>query len=201
MGRSIVVLLLLLAARGALAASILVMGDSLSAGYGIDQSKAWPTLLGQKLKTEGYRYEVVNASISGETSAGGRSRIGEALSRTKPEIVIIELGANDGLRGLSMKAMRDNLEAMIQSSRQNGAKVMLIGMLMPPNFGQAYTEKFRTTYSDLARQYKTPLVPFLLEGFAQKRELFQPDGLHPVADAQPLVVNNVWPTLRPMLRK
>ncbi|MGC3963564.1 MAG: arylesterase [Rhodocyclaceae bacterium] len=201
MGRSIVVLLLLLAARGAMAASILVMGDSLSAGYGIEQAQAWPTLLDQKLKSEGYRYEVVNASISGETTAGGRSRINAALDRARPSVVIIELGANDGLRGLSLKAMRDNLDAMIRASQDAGARIVLVGMQMPPNFGQAYTQKFRDTFAELSRQYKTALVPFLLDGFAQKRELFQADGLHPVAQAQPMVLDNVWPALRPLLKK
>ncbi|MFA9441481.1 arylesterase [Uliginosibacterium sp. sgz301328] len=201
MGRSIVVLLLLLAARGALAASILVMGDSLSAGYGIEQAQAWPTLLDKKLKSEGYRYDVVNASISGETTAGGRSRIGAALDRAKPSVVIIELGANDGLRGLSLKAMRDNLDAMIRASQDVGARIVLVGMQMPPNFGQAYTQKFRDTFTDLSKQYKTALVPFLLDGFAQKRELFQADGLHPVAQAQPMVLDNVWPALKPLLKK
>lgn len=184
-----------------MAASILVMGDSLSAGYGIEQAQAWPTLLDQKLKSEGYRYEVVNASISGETTAGGRSRINAALDRARPSVVIIELGANDGLRGLSLKAMRDNLDAMIRASQDAGARIVLVGMQMPPNFGQAYTQKFRDTFAELSRQYKTALVPFLLDGFAQKRELFQADGLHPVAQAQPMVLDNVWPALRPLLKK
>lgn len=177
------------------------MGDSLSAGYGIDQRSAWPVLLEQKLKTEGYRYEVHNASISGETTSGGRTRMTEALQRTKPEVVIIELGANDGLRGLSIKAMRENLDAMIMASQQIGAKVLLIGMRMPPNLGQSYTNKFQETFGQLAKARNTALVPFFFEGIAASRDLFQADGMHPVAQAQPRLLDNVWPALRPLLKK
>ncbi|MDB5800692.1 MAG: arylesterase [Rhodocyclales bacterium] len=186
---------------GANAAGILVMGDSLSAGYGIDQQRAWPNLLAEKLKQEGYRYEVHNASISGETTSGGRTRITEALQRTRPQVVIVELGANDGLRGLPLKAMRENLDAMIAASQDSGAKVLLVGMRMPPNLGQNYTNKFQATFSELARTRKTALVPFLFEGMAGQRELFQPDGLHPVASAQGRLLDNVWPQLRPLLKK
>ncbi|MDB5888221.1 MAG: arylesterase [Rhodocyclales bacterium] len=177
------------------------MGDSLSAGYGIDQQSAWPSLLEQKLKNEGYRYEVHNASISGETTAGGLTRIAEALQRTQPQVVIVELGANDGLRGLSLKSMRDNLDAMITASQKASAKVLLVGMRMPPNLGQTYTEKFQTTFNELAKTRKTALVPFLFEGMAGHRELFQADGLHPVASAQPRLLENVWPQLRTLLKK
>lgn len=180
---------------------ILIWGDSLSAGYGIDQSTAWPRLLGQKLSGEGFRYEVINASISGETTAGGRSRIADALKQHQPAVVIIELGANDGLRGLSLKAMRDNLSAIIAASQQAKAKVVLVGMHMPPNFGPAYTQKFQETFTDLSSEFKTALVPFMMEGFAGKPELFQADTIHPKAEAQPLILANVWPALKPILRK
>lgn len=185
----------------ALAAKILIWGDSLSAGYGIAQEQAWPRLLERKLASEGYRHTISNASISGETSAGGLSRLPEALAREKPAVVIIELGANDGLRGLPVPAMRKNLDAMIRTTQASGARVMLIGMRMPPNFGPAYTQKFQQTYSELAQQYKTALLPFMMEGFAERSELFQGDNLHPTAAAQPLILANVWPVLKPLLRK
>jgi acyl-CoA thioesterase-1 len=179
---------------------ILVMGDSLSAGYGIDQASAWPSLLAQKLKREGYRYEVHNASISGETSSGGRTRIAEALQRTQPQIVILELGANDGLRGLSINSMRDNLDAIVSASQSAGAKVLVVGMRMPPNLGQTYTDKFQATFGEVAKAHKAALVPFLLEGL-NDRALFQADGLHPVAAAQSRLLDNVWPTLKTLLKK
>jgi len=183
------------------AEGILVFGDSLSAGYGIDTQSAWPKLLEDKLRTEGYRYTVHNASISGETTAGGRTRLDEALQRTQPQILILELGANDGLRGLPLSAMRANLEAMIASAQKSRAKVLLLGMRMPPSMGQDYTEKFRTTFEDVAKANKTALLPFFLEGVAGRRELIQSDGLHPVAAAQKLLLDNVWPQLKPLLKK
>lgn len=205
MKRSIVLSLLLalltLAPVVVQAATLLVFGDSLSAGYGIDKQAAWPLLLADKLKAAGYRLEVANASISGETTAGGRSRIAATLQQHKPSIVILELGANDGLRGLSLKAMRDNLQAMITAAQQANAKVLLVGMRMPPNFGQAYTEKFHQTYVDLAKTQHVALLPFMMEGFAQKRSLFIEDGMHPTAEAQPLIVANLWPVLKPLLGK
>lgn len=194
-------LALLTLAPVAQAATLLVFGDSLSAGYGIDKQAAWPLLLADKLKAAGYRLEVANASISGETTAGGRSRIAATLQQHKPSIVILELGANDGLRGLSLKAMRDNLQAMITAAQQANAKVLLVGMRMPPNFGQAYTEKFHQTYVDLAKTQHVALLPFMMEGFAQKRSLFIEDGMHPTAEAQPLIVANLWPVLKPLLGK
>lgn len=183
------------------AATILVYGDSLSAGYGIDAQTAWPVLLGKKLRETGYRYDVANASISGETTAGGLSRLPKALEQHKPAVVIIELGANDGLRGLSLKAMRDNLESMVQAAKKTGAKVLLVGMRMPPNFGQSYTEKFHATYLELAKAHGTALVPYMFEGFGEKREMFVADGLHPKAEAQPIILNSIWPALRPLLKK
>ncbi|NSL55125.1 arylesterase [Uliginosibacterium aquaticum] len=201
MSRFIIILFAICSIQNALAANILVWGDSLSAGYGIAQEQAWPQLLSRKLVTEGYRHTVINASISGETSAGGLTRLPAALTRDKPSIVIIELGANDGLRGLPVPAMRKNLDAMIRSAQASGARVMLIGMRMPPNFGPVYTQKFQQTYSELAQQYKTALLPFMMEGFAERSELFQGDNLHPTAEAQPLILANVWSALKPLLRK
>lgn len=191
----------LLISASAHAGGILVMGDSLSAGYGIDQREAWPSLLIERLKREGYRQTVTNASISGEISAGGLSRLPLLLQQTKPSIVIIELGANDGLRGLPIPKMQENLTSMIKASKSAGAQVLLIGMRMPPNLGQSYTEKFRDTFEVLAREYKTGLVPFLLRDVAAKKELFQADGLHPIASAQPLLLDTVWPELVKLLGK
>jgi acyl-CoA thioesterase-1 len=179
---------------------ILIMGDSLSAGYGIDQSKDWVTLLKKRLKSDGYSYNVVNASISGETSRGGLSRLPGELKH-KPHVVIIELGANDGLRGLSLDSLRENLKQMIQLSRKAGARVLLIGMRMPPNYGPQYTEGFYKIYTDLAKQFHTGLVPFLLDGVATQRNLMQADNMHPIAQAQPILLENVWPDLSALLSK
>lgn len=187
--------------QSAQSATLLVWGDSLSAAYGIAQESAWPILLDHKLAQEGYRYQVINASISGETTAGGLARLPEALARHKPSIILIELGANDGLRSLPLPVMRANLASMIEKSQNAGARVVLIGMRMPPNFGPVFDEKFRTIYAELAKKYNTALVPFMMEGFAQKPELFQGDGIHPLAPAQPLILANIWPTLKPLLGK
>jgi len=196
-------LLLILPAAPALAASqiILVFGDSLSAAYGLPSDQAWPSLLQKRLETEHSSWRVANASISGETSAGGRSRMAAALRRHKPAIIVIELGANDGLRGLSLAAMRQNLDAMISDSRSAGARVLLVGMRLPPNFGPAYTGEFARSFADLAKSHHTSFVPFLLEGFSDQPEMFQSDGLHPVASAQPLILETVWPELKKMLGK
>ena len=183
------------------AATILVWGDSLSAGYGLKPGEAWPTLLQTRLQEKGFRHTVVNASVSGETSAGGRSRLPAALERHKPAIVILELGANDGLRGLKPQLMAENLEAMITASREAGAEVLLVGMQMPPNYGPAYTRRFAQVFDDVAKARQVPLVPFLMEGFADQPERFQADGIHPAADAQPLVLDTVWSGLEPMLGK
>lgn len=187
--------------QNASAASLLIWGDSLSAAYGIEQETAWPRLLDQKLQSEGYRYQIINASISGETTAGGLVRLPAALAAHKPAVVIIELGANDGLRGLPIPALRKNLDSMIRAAQGAGAKVMLIGMRMPPNFGPLYTGKFQETYSSLAKEYKTALLPFLFEGFGTREELFQGDNLHPTTVAQPLILQNIWPVLKPLLKK
>jgi acyl-CoA thioesterase-1 len=182
------------------AGKILIWGDSLSAGYGLRPQEAWPVLLGQKIGAAKLPYEVVNGSISGETTAGGLSRLPAALQTHKPTIVIIELGANDGLRGLPVKAMSTNLQGMIDASRQAGAKILLVGMRMPPNYGPSYTSAFEGTYRDLAKANRTRLVPFLMQGFADRPDHFQQDGIHPIAAAQPLIVDTVWQELRPLLR-
>lgn len=182
------------------AATIMVWGDSLSAGYGLKAGEAWPTLLQTRLEAQGFRHRVVNGSVSGETSAGGRSRLPAALAQHKPDIVILELGANDGLRGLPPNLLAQNLEAMIAESGKVGAKVLLIGMQMPPNYGPAYTRRFSQTFADVARDTNTPLVPFLLEGFGDRAELFLPDGIHPTAAAQHIILDTVWAGLHPMLK-
>lgn len=190
---------MLLFAGAAQAATILVWGDSLSAGYGLKPEEAWPTLLQTRLKAEGFRHTVINASVSGETSAGGRSRLPAALEQHKPGIVILALGANDGLRGLRPQLLADNLEAMIDAARSAGSKVLLIGMQMPPNYGPAYTRRFAQTFAEVAKTQQVALVPFLLEGFADQPEYFLADGIHPTAEAQPLVLETVWKPLRPLL--
>ena len=179
---------------------VLVVGDSISAGYGLAPGQVWVDLLAARLKSEGYRHRMVNASISGDTTAGGRSRIGAALDQAKPVIVIIALGGNDGLRGLPVGAMRDNLNAMIDAARARKARIVLAGMKLPPNYGSDYTRAFEQSYVELARRHKAALVPFLLEGVAERRDLFLPDNIHPVAEAQPLILDNVWKVLRPLLR-
>jgi len=179
---------------------ILVMGDSLSAGYGIDARAGWVNLLGQRLQQQGYPHRVINASISGETSAGGRTRLPPALQRHHPAIVVIELGANDGLRGLSLRDTRANLAAMIESAKRAGAQVLLVGIHLPPNYGPEFTHKFRAVYDDLVQKFRIPYAPFLLEGVALTPGLMQADGLHPRAAAQPRMLDNVWPYLAPLLK-
>ena len=190
---------LLSAGTAAAAGTILVFGDSLSAGYGIRQDAAWPSLLQQRLAEKRVDYSVVNASISGETSAGGRSRIAEALARHRPAIVVIALGANDGLRGLPVPAMKENLAAMIRAVRAARARVVLVGMRLPPNYGP-YAGEFHRAYADLARSEKVALAPFLLHGIAAQPRLFQSDTIHPTAEAQPQLLDNVWAALAPLLK-
>ena len=177
-----------------------MLGDSLSAGYGIDVRHGWVALLGQRLRQQGYPQTVVNASISGDTTAGGRTRLPEALQRHHPQVVIIELGGNDGLRGLSLAQTRANLDAMIKMARSAGAQVLLVGIYLPPNYGPEYTRKFHAIYSELAHQQQLPLVPFLLAGVALTPGLMQADGLHPRGAAQPRLLDNVWPYLEPLLK-
>ena len=180
---------------------VLVYGDSLSAGYGLPQDKSWVALLADRLRAEKFDYRVVNASVSGETTLGGAKRLDAVLAQHRPAIVIIELGGNDGLRGLSLAVTRQNLETMVRAARSAGTKPMLIGMQLPPNYGTAYTEKFQALFEGVAREQKIPLVPFMLAGFGEKREYFQADGIHPTVEAQPLMLDNIWPVLRPMLGK
>lgn len=187
------------AAHGA-AQSILVLGDSLSAAYGIAAERGWVALLGERLARERPDYRVVNASISGETSAGGRARVAAELARHRPAIVIVELGANDGLRGLSPAQMHDNLSAIVAAAQKARARVLLVGMKLPPNYGPDYTERFEAVFAGLQRRYRTAWLPFLLEGVAERRELFQPDHIHPTEQAQPLILQNVWAALRPLLK-
>ena len=178
---------------------ILVMGDSLSAAYGMAVRDGWVSLLGERLQKQGYPHTVVNASVSGETTAGGRTRLPPLLARHRPAIVILELGPNDGLRGLSLTQTRDNLAAMIEAAQAARATVLLIGNHIPPNYGPDYTRKFHALFAELSARYRIPRVPFLLEGVALKPEWMQADGLHPRAIAQPRVLDNVWAGLQPLL--
>jgi len=180
---------------------ILVFGDSLSAGYGLPQGKGWANLLQQRLQEQGYEYRVVNASISGETTLGGRNRLAQALAEQRPRIVIIELGPNDALRGQPLDAMRDNLTQMVRASQTARAKVVLVGMRIPPNYGPDYTEKFHASFATVSKATHAALVPFLFDGFAERREMFQSDGLHPTIEAQSLMLDNVWRALKPLLHK
>ncbi len=180
---------------------IMIYGDSLSAAYGIPQQKGWASLLQQKLVSEHYQYDVVNASISGETTSGGASRIRNALSQIKPNIIILELGANDGLRGLPIESMIANLNTIIQEGKKSGAKILLVGMKIPPNYGPQYTKLFSQSYLKLSQEHQIPLVPFMLENIAAKTNLIQDDGLHPNAIAQPLVLDNIWSQLKILLKK
>jgi acyl-CoA thioesterase-1 len=181
------------------AGTILVIGDSLSAAYGLEIQAGWVVLLQQRLKAEGYSHQVVNASISGDTTASGLARLPQALNKHRPEIVIIELGGNDGLRGLPLAQMKHNIAAMITKARAQGAKVLLVGVLLPPNYGRAYVEKFRAVFRELAERYDVPLAPFILEGVATRTDLMQSDGIHPTARAQPIMLDNVWPYLAPLI--
>ncbi len=190
---------LLLAPAAQAANTILVLGDSLSAGYGIRQDAAWPSLLVKRLQEMKIDYSVVNASLSGETSSGGRARIDAALVRHAPQVVIVALGANDGLRGLPIAQLRDNLEAIVGSAQQRKAKVLLVGQRIPPNYGP-YAAQFHAVFADVAKARRTALVDFLLDGVATQPALFQADNLHPTAEAQPLLLDNVWRGLAPLLK-
>ncbi|MGZ8262447.1 MAG: arylesterase [Methylotenera sp.] len=180
---------------------ILIYGDSLSAAYGIPQQQGWATLLQKKLDSQHYHYDVINASISGETTSGGLSRLTSTLAETKATIIILELGANDGLRGLPLKEMSANLSTMIKHSKKAGAKVLLLGIRIPPNYGPKYTESFSQIYTKLSKKHRVSLVPFMLENVAAKPQLIQEDGLHPNALGQPIVLENIWPHLQLLLKK
>lgn len=175
------------------------MGDSLSAGYGIRPQQAWPSLMQERLRELRLDYSVANLSISGETSAGGRSRFAAALKEHQPAVVVLALGANDGLRGLPLQQMENNLAAMIAAARKAGARVLVAGMRLPPNYGP-YAEQFFQRFGDVAKAEKAAYLPFLLEPVAPRPELFQADRLHPTAEAQPLLLDHLWPALRPLLR-
>jgi acyl-CoA thioesterase-1 len=197
----LVMLLLALASPLALAErTLLVFGDSLSAAYGLSTREGWVSLLAERIARSGFGWRVVNASVSGETTAGGLRRLPEDLKRHRPSLVVIALGANDGLRGLPVAAARANLEEMIRLSRAAHAQPVLAGVMLPPNYGIDYAREFRDMYPLAAKNARVPLVPFLLEGLADNRELFQADQLHPTAKAQPRILDNVWPVLEPFLR-
>ena len=193
-------IVLWLPATAAAEKSILVLGDSLSAAYGIPRNRGWVALLEERLKRERPDYIVVNASISGETSGGGRGRLKPLLEKHRPVVMILELGGNDGLRGMSATQIRTNLTAIIRDAQASGARVLLLGVKMPPNYGEVYTQSFEAMFHELARTHAIGLVPFLLEDFADKPEFFLPDRLHPSEAAQPLMLERVWPALRPLLK-
>jgi acyl-CoA thioesterase-1 len=175
------------------------MGDSVSAAYGLARSQGWVALLGERLRRERPDYIVVNASISGETSGGALERIDAVLQKHRPAVVVVELGGNDGLRGLPIAQMRKNLGELVARSQKAGARVLVVGVRMPPNYGKDYAGAFDASFGAIAKRHKTALVPFLMEGFAQKPELFQPDQIHPAAAAQPIMEERVWTALRPLL--
>jgi len=197
-----VALVLFSAAASAYSApkTVLVLGDSLSAEYGLARGAGWVSLLEQRLRAQKIDARIVNASVSGETTSGGRTRLPALLSKHQPSIVVIELGANDGLRGLPVAAAEANLRAMVKQARDAGAQVLLVGMRMPPNYGRDYADKFFAMFSALSKDVKAPLAPFMLDGVADKTELFQPDRLHPLAAAHPIILGNIWPHLQPLLK-
>lgn len=178
---------------------MLVLGDSLSAEYGLARGTGWVPLLEKRLSEERINASIINASISGETTSGGKARLPVLLEQHRPSVVVIELGGNDGLRGLPLSSVEKNFRDMITETKNAGAQVLLVGMQIPPNYGREYTEKFSGLYSKLSKETKVPLVPFLLEGVASKPELFQSDRIHPVAQAQPIMLDNIWPQLRRLL--
>ncbi|BBU27494.1 arylesterase [Burkholderia sp. THE68] len=179
--------------------AIVVLGDSLSAEYGLPRDTGWVNLLRERLAKERLDYSVANSSISGDTTSGGRARLTAVLSRIKPDIVIVELGANDALRGVPLATTETNLRGIVDASQAAHAKVLLIGMYVPPNYGPDYSQKFHAVYERIAKEKKVPLVPFLLAGIADKPAMFQADQIHPTVQAQPLLLDNVWPILKPLL--
>lgn len=195
----IVILSYLIISTASGASVIAVLGDSISAGYGLKNGDGWVTLLQNRLSAQGYNYKVINASITGDTTSGGLTRLPAILRQYKPAIVIVELGGNDGLRGLSVSQMQTNLDDIVTSSLQNKSKVLLLGMQLPPNYGLAFTKRFADVYASISRQRKTALVPFFLEGLSDDKTLFQADQIHPNAEAQALLLENVWTYLKPML--
>ena len=188
-------------AANRLPSSILVLGDSLSGAYGIDTDEGWVALLQQQLTDEGYEYRVINASVSGDTTRTGLSRIDSALQTHKPSIVIIALGGNDGLRGLAFSEIESSLANIIERCRQDDVQILLAGVRLPPNYGPVYNEQFAALYLRLSDKYRLPLVPRILDQVAENRDLLQEDGIHPKAEAQPQIMKNVWAGLKPMLEK
>jgi acyl-CoA thioesterase-1 len=178
---------------------ILVLGDSLSASYGLDRESGWVSLLEERLRERGLAYRVVNASVSGDTTAGGLTRLGALLDDHVPAVVLIELGANDGLRGLGFEVIRNNLTSLVERSRDAGSQVVVTGLRLPPNYGAAYTDGFQAVFREVGEAESVPLVPDLLAGVAENWDLMQADGLHPTAEAQPRILDNVWPVLEPLL--
>ena len=193
------VVTLLLWAQGAVAGTLLVLGDSISAAFGLDTRQGWVSLLEQRLAAEGFDYQVVNASVSGDTSAGGLARLPTLLAEHRPDLLIVELGGNDGLRGQPPAQLQQNLAGIIQQSQKAGAKVLILGMKLPPNYGLRYTTAFAEVFLKVASDTGAALVPFLLEGAAGVPSMVQSDGIHPTAEAQPRLLDNVWPMLKPLL--
>jgi len=192
----------LLSATGGHAAdvpTVLILGDSLSAGYGIDVDQSWPALLQSRLREQGYEHRVVNASISGETTEGGAERIGPALENFSPELVILELGGNDGLRGFPPQRTRENLDRIVTASKASGAQVVLLGIRIPSNYGPRYTQAFEGVFQDTAETHGIPWIGFFMEGIALNEELMQADGIHPNAQAQPKLLDNAWPVIKEAL--
>jgi acyl-CoA thioesterase-1 len=200
MFRLLLLAALSLPAAGAEPPRVLVLGDSLSAGYGLSRESGWTWLLEERIRTLGLPHRVVNASVSGDTTAGGLTRLASLLEREKPEVLVIELGANDGLRGFGFDLIRENLTALVREGRSAGARVLILGVRLPPNYGAAYTEGFQAVFRQVADAEGVPLVPQMLAGVAEDRGLMQADGIHPAAAAQPRILDNVWPALEPLLK-
>lgn len=179
---------------------LLVVGDSVSAGYGLSNGQGWVDLLAKKIAAEGFRYRVVNASISGDTTAGGRARLPALLAQHKPAIVVIELGGNDALRGGKLATTRDNLDAMVTAAQAAGARVLVVGMEIPPNYGPAYAREFKEVFTNVAKAHKVALVPSFFAGFGEDLAMFQADRIHPTSQAQQRLLDNVWPQLQPLLK-
>lgn len=198
--KRLILLVWLAASPAAFAAPVIVvLGDSLSSGYGLPTGSGWVALLEARLHALGYPHQVVNASVSGETTLGGRNRVAGLLERHRPKVLIVALGGNDGLRGHAPETTRAHLAAIVEAAQAQGVRVVLVGIRLPPNYGRTYIEKFHALFPELARRYRVPLVPFLLEGFGERLEFFQADGIHPSQSAQALMLDNVWPALEPLL--
>ena len=196
---SVAALVLLLLCAPLRAATLVVYGDSISAAYGMNREQGWVSLLTQRIASDHPHYQVINASVSGETTGGGVTRLPKTLEIHQPDLIIIELGGNDGLRGYPISKIRSNLLDMIQRSHSSGTNVLLVGMVLPPNYGRRYTKAFEDTFSSLAAEFDLPFVPFLLEGTTTERDLIQRDGIHPTPEAQPKLLDDIWPVLAPML--